>query len=93
MYQGQILLLYLLFLFFQLSLKLRKLPILKLRRPFPVIALLGRLDLPVYFLDLFTQSAQPFHGMLLVIPLGFFIVKLITKFCKFFLKRFQTLLA
>ena len=85
--QRQILLFHLLFLFLQLLLKLRKPSILKLRRLFQIIALLRCLDLLIHFFNLFPKPAQSLYGVLLVIPLGLFIVKFITKFCQLPLQR------
>ena len=91
-YQRQVFVLDLLFLVLQLLLQLRQTAILKLCCFLQVVPLLGSLDLFVHILDLLTEFREILDGFLLVIPLGFLIIKLIPQISQFLLKILQTFL-
>ena len=90
---GQILVLCLFFLCFQLFLQLWKFSVLKPCGLIQIILSLGLLDLIVHILDLLSQFLQMFHCGLFIIPLGLLTVEFILQLSHFLLKLYQTILA
>ena len=92
-YQRQILIFDLFFLFFQLFLQLRQSAVLKLCRFIQVIALLCAFDLTIQLFNLLTELLDMLYGSLFIIPLCLLFCKCFSLLCQLLLQFCQTFLA